>query len=89
MATFKVEFDLDIEGEEKDFYNQIFEDNEGRAIQELGEGRATGLANLTDADKKAFGQRIMGENFSQIFNNTQDQKAAQAVVKARQEARKK
>lgn len=77
---------LDINATEEEFINQVVEDNEGDAIQAIGNGRASGLAKATPAQKKEYVVKLLSRDFEQRFINAQIEKQIGEVRKALQQA---
>lgn len=83
---------LDIDATEKEFFDQIIEDNEGQAIQALGQGRVSKFNEATAEQRKNFCLDLLARDYSQRFINAQDEKAVRALREQRQlerEAKKK
>lgn len=88
----EITLNLDIDATEKEFFDQIIEDNEGQAIQTLGNGRVANFNKATDEQRKAFCLDLLARDYSQRFINAQDEKAVRALREQRQlerEAKKK
>ena len=78
---------LDIDATEKEFFDQIIEDNEGQAIQALGNGRVSQFNKATEEARKNFALGLLASDYTQRFINAQDEKAVRALRQQRQEER--
>ncbi len=87
MADFILQVPVSISGDEKDFYNELVALNEGQAVQELAGGKIRDFANITDAQKKDFALKQIGNTFSNVYENSKLESEVQAFRAQKQAER--